>query len=78
MYRRFFKGWLHTGDIGMWLPNGALKIVDRKNNFFKLAQSDFISPEQIENVYVQHPLIKQVCQNIRILLINNHKLTFQR
>uniref|UniRef100_A0A7E4W1B1 long-chain-fatty-acid--CoA ligase n=1 Tax=Panagrellus redivivus TaxID=6233 RepID=A0A7E4W1B1_PANRE len=54
------QGWLHTGDIGSWLPNGALQIIDRKNNFFKLAQGDFVSPEQVENIYGQHPLVNQV------------------
>lgn len=32
------EGWLHTGDIGTWLPNGTLKIVDRKKHIFKLSQ----------------------------------------
>jgi hypothetical protein len=31
-------GWLLSGDIGIWLPNGTLKIVDRRKNIFKLSQ----------------------------------------
>ena len=42
------EGWCHTGDIGMFLPNGSLKVIDRKKNIFKLSQGEYIAPDKIE------------------------------
>jgi long-chain acyl-CoA synthetase len=52
-------GWVHTGDVGAILPNGALRVIDRKKNIFKLAQGEYIAAEKLENIFTEIHLIKQ-------------------
>ncbi|KAK7575580.1 hypothetical protein V9T40_011866 [Parthenolecanium corni] len=54
------NGWHHTGDIGTWLPNGTLKIIDRKRHIFKLAQGEYVVPDKIEEIYLKSQYIRQI------------------
>ncbi|CAL8069328.1 unnamed protein product [Calicophoron daubneyi] len=53
-------GFVHMGDIGVWTEQGALKIVDRCKNIFKLAQGEYICPGKIEEIYSSSPLVANV------------------
>jgi len=52
-------GFYHSGDVGALLPDGTFKIIDRKNNIFKLSNGEYVSPETIENKIIRAPLAMQ-------------------
>eukprot|EP00636_Phaeomonas_parva_P006026 CAMPEP_0118854572 /NCGR_PEP_ID=MMETSP1163-20130328/2733_1 /TAXON_ID=124430 /ORGANISM="Phaeomonas parva, Strain CCMP2877" /LENGTH=778 /DNA_ID=CAMNT_0006787319 /DNA_START=215 /DNA_END=2551 /DNA_ORIENTATION=+ len=45
------EGFFNTGDIGVLLPDGALKIVDRTKNLIKLKGGEYIAIENMEKEY---------------------------
>jgi len=44
-------GWFHTGDIGQFMSDGSLRIVDRKKNLVKLKGGEYIAIENMEMTY---------------------------
>ncbi|KAK1444976.1 acetyl-CoA synthetase-like protein [Babesia gibsoni] len=55
----FKDGWLLTGDIAELLPNGAIRIIDRRKNLFKLVQGEYVSPEKLEGIIISCTLLSQ-------------------
>ena len=53
-------GWLHTGDIGVWVDNKFLKITDRKKEIFKTSGGKYVAPQALENIFKSSPFIEQI------------------
>ena len=52
-------GWLHTGDIGIFVEKRFLKITDRKKEIFKLSSGKYVAPQPIENKMKESFYIEQ-------------------
>mmetsp|Transcript_33410 Transcript_33410/g.76986 ORF Transcript_33410/g.76986 Transcript_33410/m.76986 type:complete len:248 (+) Transcript_33410:1489-2232(+) len=44
-------GFFQTGDIGQFMSDGSIRIVDRKKNLIKLKGGEYIAVEKMEMVY---------------------------
>ncbi|WP_436486357.1 AMP-dependent synthetase/ligase [Chitinophaga sp. ARDCPP14] len=53
-------GWLHTGDVGLWVDDKFLKITDRKKELFKTSGGKYVAPQPIENKFKESPFIEQI------------------
>lgn len=53
--------WLYSGDIGEILPNGLLKIIDRKKDLAKLPNGEYVSLGRIETVIKTAPMVENCC-----------------
>ena len=56
-------GFFRTGDIVELRPSSTqpqIYVIDRKKNFFKLAQGQFIAPEYLQSLFIQSAFIDQI------------------
>ncbi|KAJ7750931.1 long-chain-fatty-acid-CoA-ligase [Mycena maculata] len=54
-------GWLRTGDVGRWNPDGTLSLIDRIKNLVKLAGGEYIALEQLESTYKACNYVANIC-----------------
>jgi acyl-CoA synthetase (AMP-forming)/AMP-acid ligase II len=52
-------GWIYTGDLGYFDPNGYIFLVDRKRDVI-ISGAFNIYPKEIEDVIITHPKVKDV------------------
>jgi len=57
-------GWFHTGDVGQFMEDGSVKIVDRAKNLVKLKGGEYIAMENMEMTYGNSPFVDAVAGGI--------------
>ena len=55
------RRWFRSGDIGQLMPEGTLKIIDRKKDLVKLQFGEYVSLGKVEAVLKTCPIVENVC-----------------
>ena len=54
----FRGGWFHSGDIGVWHPNGYIELRDRKKDII-ISGGENISTIEVEQCVARHPAVME-------------------
>ncbi|MGE5546389.1 MAG: acyl-CoA synthetase [Solirubrobacterales bacterium] len=54
----FAGGWFHTGDLGVWHPDGYIELKDRSKDII-ISGGENISTIEVESVLYQHPAVME-------------------
>jgi len=57
-------GFFHTGDIGQFMEDGSIRIVDRVKNLVKLKGGEYIALEKMETAYGNSPFVDAVAGGV--------------
>jgi fatty-acyl-CoA synthase len=52
----FAGGWFHTGDLGVWHPDGYIELKDRSKDII-ISGGENISTIEVEDVLYKHPAV---------------------
>ncbi|EGG13357.1 hypothetical protein DFA_11118 [Cavenderia fasciculata] len=58
--QQFIDGWYYSGDIVSIDSNNILTMIDRKKHVFKLANGEFVAPENLETHYINSTMIESI------------------
>ncbi len=67
-------GWYYTGDVGKIDANGFLHILGRKQNCIVTKGGRLVSPEELERLLMQSPLVKEA---VVVGLLNEEESGYQ-